>query len=213
MIRIFRAFCQATGRVLSVLWPPSAGKLRHSVLTHIYTGWLKHRFASFGKGSVVAYRALNLRGLGHVHVGADTMIGANVQLTAWRSCYGLPQIRIGDNCTIRDFAHITAARSITIGDNLLTGTNVLISDNSHGDFSVEHLSMPPQCRPVCSKGGVVIGNNVWLGDNVCVLSGVTIGNGVVVGANSVVTHDIPDFSLAAGCPAKVVKSISGKKNK
>lgn len=136
------------------------------------------------------------------------MIGANVQLTAWQGDYGAPLIRIGNKCTIRDFAHITAVRSIIIGDNLLTGTNVLISDNSHGGFSSEHLNMPPHCRPVCSKGGVVIGDNVWLGDNVCVLAGVTIGNGVVVGANSVVTHDIPDFSLAAGCPAKVVKRIS-----
>ena len=117
-------------------------------------------------------------------------------------------IRIGDNCTIRDFAHITAVQSIVIGTNLLTGTNVLISDNSHGDFSIENLNMPPHSRPICSKGGVVIGNNVWLGNNVCVLAGVTIGNGVVVGANSVVTHDIPDNSLAVGCPAKVVKSLS-----
>lgn len=207
MIKIFRMFCRAIGLVLSVVWPPVAEKLWHSVLTNVYTGWLKRRFASLGSDTVVSYRALNLRGLRHVHVGAGTMIGANVQLTAWQGDYGAPLIRIGNKCTIRDFAHITAVRSIIIGDNLLTGTNVLISDNSHGGFSSEHLNMPPHCRPVCSKGGVVIGDNVWLGDNVCVLAGVTIGNGVVVGANSVVTHDIPDFSLAAGCPAKVVKRI------
>ena len=115
--------------------------------------------------------------------------------------YGAPQIRIGNKCTIRDFAHITAVRSIIIGDNLLTGTNVLISDNSHGGFSSEReyaAALPPR---MLERRGVVIG------DNVCVLAGVTIGNGVVVGANSVVTHDIPDFSLAAGCPAKVVKRI------
>ena len=84
MIKIFRMFCRAIGLVLSVVWPPAAGKLWHSVLTNVYTGWLKRRFASLGSDTVVSYRALNLRGLRHVHVGAGTMIGANVQLTAWR---------------------------------------------------------------------------------------------------------------------------------
>ena len=148
MIKIFRMFCRAIGLVLSVVWPPAAGKLWHSFLTNVYTGWLKRRFASLGSDTVVSYRALNLRGLRHVHVGAGTMIGANVQLTAWQGDYGAPLIRIGNKCTIRDFAHITAVRSIIIGDNLLTGTNVLISDNSHGGFSSEHLeyaaALPPR---------------------------------------------------------------------
>lgn len=210
MISLFRNLCRAAGLVLSAVCPLSVARLWHSILTHVYTGWLERRFASFGRDSVVVYRALNLRGLGNIHIGTGTMIGAHVQLTAWQGSYGTPVIRIGNNCTIRDFAHITAVRSVTIGDNLLTGTNVLISDNSHGELSSEHLVMPPQRRPIFSKGCVVIGNDVWLGDNVCVLAGVTIGNGAVIGANSVVTHDIPDFSLAAGSPARVVKTVAGK---
>ena len=55
--------------------------------------------------------------------------------------------------------------------------------------------------------GVIIGNNVWLGDKVAVLSGVQIGDGVVVAANAVVTKDIPPYCLAAGVPAKVIKQI------
>lgn len=65
---------------------------------------------------------------------------------------------------------------------------------------------------VYSKGGIVIGNNVWLGNNVCVLGGVTIRVGVIVivivAANSVVTHDIPKYCVAAGVPAKVIKNLN-----
>lgn len=54
---------------------------------------------------------------------------------------------------------------------------------------------------------MVIGNNVWIGRNVCIMPGVTIGDGAVIGANAVVTHDIPAYSVAAGVPAKVIKTI------
>ena len=77
--------------------------------------------------------------------------------------------------------------------------------NSHGQSTREHMSIPYYERPMYSKGPVVIGNNVWLGNNVCVMPGVTIGDGAIIGANSVVTHDIPAYAVAAGIPAKVVK--------
>lgn len=68
--------------------------------------------------------------------------------------------------------------------------------------------MPPIKRQLNSKGETIIGNKVWLGDNVVVLSGVKIGNNSIIGANSVVTKDIPSFSIAVGSPAKVIKTIS-----
>ena len=67
--------------------------------------------------------------------------------------------------------------------------------------------MHPLKRPLVSKGGVVIGDNVWICDNVCILSGVTIGNGAIVAANAVVTHDVPPYTMVAGVPAKVIKSL------
>lgn len=73
---------------------------------------------------------------------------------------------------------------------------------------MELILLPPKQRMVYSKGGIVIGNNVWLGNNVCVLGGVTIRVGVIVAANSVVTHDIPKYCVAAGVPAKVIKNIN-----
>jgi acetyltransferase-like isoleucine patch superfamily enzyme len=58
-----------------------------------------------------------------------------------------------------------------------------------------------------SKGEVIIGNNVWLGDKVAVLGGVHIGNNVIVAANAVVTKDLPDNCMAAGVPAQIIKKL------
>ncbi len=119
-----------------------------------------------------------------------------------------PELSIGNGCNFGEYNHITAVNRIIIGDNLLTGRFVLITDNSHGKFEIEELQKHPSHRQVVSKGEVVIGNNVWLGDKVSVLPGVHIGNGCIIGANSVVTHDVPDYSIAVGNPAKVIKTIS-----
>lgn len=170
-----------------------------------YTGMKRPLFAAFGN-SLLKYKALNLKGLEYVTVGDDTVLGSDLQLTAWKvHGHEKPRIVIGNHCTVRDNAHITAIESITIGDHLLTGTNIIITDNSHGLSSREQLELPPMERPFVSKGPVVIGNNVWLGNNVCVMSGVTIGDGAVIGANSVVTHDIPAYTVAAGIPARIIK--------
>lgn len=119
-----------------------------------------------------------------------------------------PELVIGNGCNFGEYNHITAVNRIVIGDNLLTGRFVLITDNSHGGFEMEELNMHPSRRQIVSKGEVVIGNNVWLGDKVSVLPGVHIGNGCIIGANSVVTHDVPDYSIAAGYPAKVLKTLA-----
>ena len=153
---------------------------------------------------------MRLVGLKYVSVGSGTYIASGVQLTAWDSHNGLrfnPSITIGNRCAIRNNAHITAINNITIGDYLMTGTNVLITDNSHGQSTREHMSLPFHERPVFSKGPVVIGNKVWLGNNVCVMPGVTIGDGAIVGANSVVTHNVPAYAVACGIPAKVIKQL------
>lgn len=190
-------------------WAHRLNEVLFWVRNQLYTGYLSARFASFGKGSTIKYRAKNLVGFKHISVGPGTMLGESIQLTAWSATASgqQPAITIGANCTIRDYAHITAANSISIGNNLLTGTNVLITDNAHGGFTSEQLQLPPTARPVVSKGAVVIGNNVWLGNNVCVMPGVTIGDGAVVGANSVVTSDVPPYSMAAGAPAVIIKQI------
>lgn len=176
----------------------------HNLKAKVFTLCIKKCFKHFGTHSYIFAPTLRLHGLKNVWIGSHVSIGEYAQLTTW----GKGNIQIGDDCTIRAFCHITAANHIEIGNNLLTGTNVLITDNSHGTFERNQLDTHPAQRPLQSKGAVKIGNNVWLGNNVCVMPGVTIGDGVVVAANSVVTHDIPNYSMVAGVPAKTIKQLS-----
>ena len=98
---------------------------------------------------------------------------------------------------------------ISIGKYCDIAENFRVRPRNH---SIEHANMQRQMHRQNGfidlseyKGNVVIGHACWFGDNVTVLSGVKIGNGVVIGAGSIVTKDIPDFSVAAGAPAKVIK--------
>ena len=86
-----------------------------------------------------------------------------------------------------------------------------ITDNSHGETDYDTLLQPPLMRLVTSKGPVIIGKDVWIGDKATILPGVTIGEGAVIAANSVVTKDVPAYSVVAGNPAKVIKTNEGIK--
>ena len=206
MKELIKKIAELSGKILSLILPQSLGEQLRAIHTHIYTGYVKGRFARWGKGSVIAYRAMNLKSASHISVGCNVQISKGAQLTAWPSDTSKDiMIEIGDNCMLREGCHVTAANKITIGKNLLTGTNVLITDNSHGTSSREQLETSPLLRQIHSKGEVSIGDNVWLGNNVCVMPSVTIGDGAIIGANSVVTQDIPAYAIAAGVPARVVR--------
>lgn len=118
------------------------------------------------------------------------------------------KIQIGDNVCITEGCYLSATQKITIKSGTLLGTNVFITDNFHGQGTYEELSIPPIHRQIYVKGPVEIGRNVWIGRNVCVMPGVTIGDGAIIGANSVVTHDVPAYSVVAGVPAKIIKSLN-----
>lgn len=178
----------------------------------LYTLWICNFLGEVGKNSSFHY-PLRLQGGGsrRIRIGERTSIQAYSVLGAWER-YGQdehyePEIIIGDNCSIGEFCHITAINKITIGDGLLTGRFVYIGDNAHGGLSVEEANIPPIKRHLTSKGEIKIGRNVWIGDKVSIFGGVTIGDNVIIGAGSIVTHDIPSNSMAAGAPAKVVKMV------
>ena len=213
MIRIIKHIAEAIGRILAIAQLQRVSKPLNAFQAHLYTGFIKNRFKSWGEETGMACRATNLAGEVYISIGQHTNIDKGIQLTAWDCSEETgvkPEIVIGDYCTIRHHAHITAIRSIRIGHHLLTGTNVLITDNAHGSFTKDSLLQAPKTRQLTSKGPVVIGNNVWLGNNVCIMPGVTIGDGAIIGANAVVTSDIPAYSMAAGIPAKVIKQIENK---
>lgn len=169
---------------------------------HLYSCMIRSCLGHTGNG-VLFHRIRSLDGAQRISVDNYTSFGLQVRLSTWKE----GSIKIGKHCHFGDYNNITAVEGIVIGDNLLTGSNVLISDNSHGELTEEDCLIPPIERDLISKGEVVIGNNVWLGNNVCILSGVHIGDGAIIGANSVVTHDVPAMSVACGVPAKVIKEV------
>lgn len=163
------------------------------------------KFQKFGKNNEIHPRVRLIIGGKYISIGSNVVLGADLQLTAWDK-YGdqrfTPSIVIGDGVSIGDGAHITAINSIIIGNNVLTGKNILITDNSHGVVTLDEMETAPNKRPLFSKGPVVIGNNVWIGDKASILPGVHIGDGSVIGSNAVVTKDIPPRCIAVGNPAK-----------
>lgn len=154
---------------------------------------------------------VQIKGAEYMVIGNNFSADYYLQLQCWDVYEGekyIPKLVIGDNVHLGNNCHISAINSINIGNNLLTGKNVYISDHSHGKILKDDYLLPPIKRKLYSKGKVVIGDNVWLGNNVCVLPGVKIGDNSVVGANSVVTKNIPSNTVVAGVPAKIIKETN-----
>ena len=151
-----------------------------------------------------------LRGLSSVCMGEDFSAGEGFwmdAITRYRGQAFSPRIVIGNHVRISQWVHITATHYVDIGDNVLIGSKVIITDHNHGQYSREHTSphIAPTLRPLDHDRRVSIGQNVWIGDGVVVTPGSTIGEGTVIGANSVVCGDIPPFAVAGGVPAKILK--------
>ena len=145
-----------------------------------------------------------------ISIGDNFIAGRNLYLQAWDTYQGKPtgyvhKLVIGDNVSIMDDCQLSCVQSIKIENGVLFGNNVFITDNFHGKSTFPEMQIPPLRRELFSKGPVLIKKNVWLGRNVFVMPNVVIGEGAVIGANSVVTHDIPDYSVAAGSPARVIR--------
>lgn len=148
------------------------------------------------------------KGEHYFRIGEGSNIGKYAVLTAWDNYEGesfTPQVTIGERCSFGDYLHLTCINKIIIGNDVLTGRWVTISDNGHGNTDNRSLQIAPSKRKLSSKGLIEIGNKVWIGDKATILAGVKIGEGSVIGANSVVTKDIPPYSIAVGNPAKVIK--------
>jgi acetyltransferase-like isoleucine patch superfamily enzyme len=161
----------------------------------------------------------DVRGYKFMEFGKNFTTGRNCRLEVENIDHhvkGSKILKIGKNVQINDNCHITAGKSVIIEDNVLIASKVYISDTAHGSYGSRGIhsspSIPPQQRHLTFQS-VLIKKNVWLGDGVCILPGVTIGEGAIIGANSVVTHDIPDFCIAVGVPAKSIKKYNNKLSK
>ena len=176
----------------------------------LYGYWVSHFFKESSKQWLISPFA-DLRGAKYISMGSDTIFGKQCYLTAWDSFSAAsgpqtftPSISIGNNCHFGAFNHISAVNRIEIGDGFLSGKNVTIVDNSHGKTG-EQTDISPNKREIYSRGPVIIGKNVWVGDKATILPNVNIGDGAIIGANSVVTQDIPQNSIWVGNPGRLIK--------
>lgn len=111
-------------------------------------------------------------------------------------------VSIGSNTSIQPGCIFSGFMSpIVIGSQVQVAPNCAFYPYDHGTA----LGKPMTVQPLETKGGIFVGDDVWLGVGVIVLDGVSIGNGAVIGAGSVVNEDIPENAIAAGVPAKVLK--------
>lgn len=149
----------------------------------------------------------------YVSIGDSCYLGPDCRIEAWDKYEGVeyrPQISLGRDVRINSTCHIGAIRRITIGDECLLGSHVLITDHSHGECLFEEAHIHPSSRKLYSKGEVSIGARTWIGENAIILPGVHVGESAVIGAGAVVTKDIPSFCVAAGNPARIVKYMKAE---
>ena len=150
-----------------------------------------------------------IRGKKGIQGAKNLTTGVNLRIDIIHTETNCPVLDIGKNVEFNDYVHIGVADGISIGDNTLIASKVFMSDHNHGSYSGEVHSHPnekPIDRILQSKK-IIIGKNVWIGEFVAILPGVTIGDGAIIGAMSVVSRDIPAYSIAVGSPARVIKQF------
>lgn len=179
-------------------------RILHFVRRRCYYTYNRRRFAYLASSAVVM-KQLRMEGKENIAIGDRVTIQrmswlAALPLTGRSEC----RLNIGAGSVIGNFNHIYATGIINIEENVLTADKVYISDNLHG---YQDIDVPVLFQAITQLKSVTIGEGSWLGENVCVI-GANVGRHCVVGANSVVTHDIPDYSVAVGAPAKVIKKYN-----
>jgi carbonic anhydrase/acetyltransferase-like protein (isoleucine patch superfamily) len=168
------------------------------------------KFARFGDGSMIAFPPTVIFGEERIEIGAGTTIGPLASISAGMPSQmgmrGDPVITIGDRCSLGKGIGIVGHERIEIGDDIWTGHYVYVTDQNHG---YEDVDLPIGTQ-LWKNEPVSIGSGSWLGHGAVVLPGSTVGRHVVIAAGAVVAGiAVPDFSVVAGVPARVVRRLEG----
>jgi len=159
---------------------------------------------------------IDIRNIKHISFKKNLTTGVGCRIEAYpQNSKNNKVLFFGNNIEINDFVHIAAAEKVQIMDNVLIASKVFITDLNHGNYKGINVTDPktiPKNRKIYTSP-VLINKNVWIGENVCIMPGVTIGEGSIIGALSVVTKNIPEYSIAVGSPAKVIKKYDFKSKK
>jgi acetyltransferase-like isoleucine patch superfamily enzyme len=176
-----------------------------------YTVLLSPCFFAIGKKTMII-PPLRFANLSLIQLGKGITIHSNCWIQALNSkdqCHS-PKLIIKDYAAIGMNATISAAKSIVIEERVFTARNVYISDHRH---EYHDIKQPIGAQEIKEIVEVSIGANTWIGQNAAILPGATIGRHCIIGANSVVNSNIPDYSIAVGAPAKVVKAYNKARSK
>lgn len=163
------------------------------------------RFKHFGARSWIR-KPLVIKNAKSISIGSGCFIrdGARLEVVV-RPGLQSGSLAIGNNVSMEQGVHIAACGSVVIEDEVCFGPRCTVVDTTH---PVGQSADGNRVRSLSVEStSIHIGRRVFLGANVVVLPNVIIGENCIVGANSVVTHDLPANSIAAGCPARVLKSI------
>jgi len=133
-----------------------------------------------------------------IWIGKKAFVGRSTSLNT----RGEGQVHILESANIGPHVHIGTHDRLTIGRYCIIAAFCFIGGTFH---RTERLDIPMALQGIDRRGGVAIGDDVWIGAGSVVLDGVKIGNGAIIGAGSVVTRDIPPYAVAVGVPARVVR--------
>ena len=150
-----------------------------------------------------------VRGKKYIDFGSNLTTGRYCRIEV-NGIHTEKKLIFGKDVNIGDFVSIRCANHISIGNNVLMGSKVLVIDNTHGAYTGENQdnpNTPPNQRELVSKP-IKIEDNVWIGENSIIQMGATVGYGSIIAANSVVTKNVPAMSMVAGAPAKTLKRYS-----
>lgn len=142
----------------------------------------------------------------YITIGNKTSIGRYARLHCYDNYNGVkyyPEINIGNNCIFGNNFSILCADKVTIEDNVAFASYITIVNENHGiDVECEQ----PFYRQTLTSAPVMVKEGSWIGERCCILPGVTIGKKCIIGSGSVVNKSIPDYSIAVGNPARVIKT-------
>jgi len=160
-----------------------------------------NRIKIFIKYKIIIPKNSSINNISNIEIGGNFGISSYCQILA-QGKIGESKLIIGSDVYLNYNVLIIADHGeIVIGNNVLIGPNSVLRSSGH---KFERTDIPISKQGHLT-GMITIGNDVWLGSNVVILPNVTIGDSTVIGAGSVVTKDIPPFSIAVGNPAKVIK--------
>lgn len=193
-------------KLIGVIFSPKRSQKTSNSFNKMYTVWKSKDLGKVGANAHFRY-PLHIYGGSNIEIGDNFYSCQRLRIESICETNDKPIVRIGNNVMINYDCHIGGCNSLIIGNDVLIGSKVLITDHSHGEISSDSLNLPPSLRSIFSKGPVVIEDNVWIGEGAAILPGVTLGKNCIIGANSVVTRSIPPNCVACGNPARIVKVI------